>query len=113
MSSAWESLLAATLVLASAGPMKQRLLEAYNAHLAQLSDEDLPRELRDDYGELARQMSYIRPLRGETAVQATVRKMSDAEAGTCAQRIVRMLATLARIQGQARPLLRAVNSSED
>jgi len=113
MSSAWENLLAATFVLASAGPVKQRLLEAYNAHLAELTDEDLPRELRDDYGELARRMSQVRPLRGETAVAATVRKMSDAEAGGCAQRIVRMLAALARIQSQSRPLLRAVNASED
>jgi hypothetical protein len=113
MSSAWESLLAATVVLASAGPIKQRLTEAFNDHIAQMNDEDLPRELREEYVQLRRQLSRVQPMRGETAIQATVRKMSDAEAGSCSQRIVNMLATLMRLQTQSRPLLRAVNSADD
>jgi hypothetical protein len=113
MSSAWESLLAATVVLASAGPIKQRLIEAYNDHLAELSDDELPREVREAYGHLARDLSRVSPMRGESAVQATVRKMSDAEAGGCAQRIVGMLAELARLQTQSRPMLRAVNAADD
>jgi hypothetical protein len=52
-------------------------------------------------------------MRGETAIQATVRKMSDVEAGNVAERIVNMLGVLARVQGQQRPKLRAVNSNED
>jgi hypothetical protein len=52
-------------------------------------------------------------MRGETAVQATVRKMSDPEAGRLAVRIVDMLAIIARTQYQQRPKLRAVNSGED
>jgi len=113
MSSAWENLFAATVVLASAGPIKQRLIEAYTDHLAKLSDDELPRELRDDYGQLAQQLSRVQPMRGESAVQATVRKMSDAEAGNVAQRIVGMLATLTRLQTQTRPMLRAVNAPDD
>ena len=36
MSSAWENFFAATVVLASAGPIKHRLAEAYREHLADL-----------------------------------------------------------------------------
>ena len=113
MSSAWESLLAATVVLASAGPIKQRLIEAYNDHLVGLADEELPREVREDYGRLTQQLSRVSPMRGESAIQATVRKMSDAEAGGCAQRIVCMLGDLSRLQTQSRPMLRAVNGADD
>jgi hypothetical protein len=53
-------------------------------------------------------MSSVRPLRGESAVQATVRKMSDLEAGGVAMRIVDMLGIIARNQTAQRPKLRAV-----
>jgi hypothetical protein len=53
-------------------------------------------------------MSSVSPLRGENAVQATVRKMSDTEAGGVAMRIVNMLGIIARNQSVARPKLRAV-----
>jgi len=113
MSSVWESFLAATAILVSAGPVKQRLAEAYRTHLASVNEEDLPREIRDEFSSLATCLSCVRPMRGETAVQATVRKMSDPEAGRLAVRIVDMLAVIARTQYQQRPKLRAVNSSDD
>jgi hypothetical protein len=50
----------------------------------------------------------VPPLRGENAVQATVRKMSDLEAGGIAVRIVNMLGVVARQQISQRPKLRAV-----
>jgi hypothetical protein len=53
-------------------------------------------------------MSSVPPLRGETAVQATVRKMSDMEAGGVAMRIVNMLGIIARNHTAVRPKLRAV-----
>ncbi len=44
MSSAWEILrLAATVVLASAGPIKHRLAEAYREYLADPEEDELPR----------------------------------------------------------------------
>lgn len=109
MSTAWEPFFAATLVLASARPIKQRLLEAYRTHLADLQEDDLPREIREEFNDLSVSISRVKPMRGETAVQATVRKMSDSEAGSCAARIVNMLGVLARLQGAQRtPKLRAV-----
>ena len=113
MSSAWENFFAATAVLASAGPIKHRLIEAYRTHLAVLEQDELPKEIREDFCSLTTCMSCVRPLRGETAEQATVRKMSDREAGNIAMRIVNMLGVIARAQTMQRPKLRAVNSSDD
>ena len=114
MSNAFESFFAATALLVSAGPIKHRLLEAYRQHLASVDQEQLPKEIRDEFSNLTTGMACVRPLRGETAVQATVRKMSDAEAGRKATQIVNMLQVIARAQGQQRPpKLRAVNSNED
>jgi len=108
MSSAWEHFFAATVILASAGPIKHRLAEAYRTHLASLDEDELPKEIREDFSSLSSCMSRVPPLRGETAVQATVRKMSDLEAGGLAVRIVNMLGVLARQQTAQRPKLRAV-----
>jgi hypothetical protein len=113
MNSAWEHFFAATAVLVSAGPIKHRLAEAYRAHLEGLEEDDLPKEIRDEFSTLSNSMSRVRPMRGETAIQATVRKMSDSEAGNVAVRIVNMLGVIARTQVQQRPKLRAVNSNDD
>jgi len=109
MSNAWENFFAATAMLASAGPIKHRLVEAYRTHLESMDEEELPKEIRDEFSSISTCMSCVRPLRGETAVQATVRKMSDMEAGRIAMRIVNMLGVLARQQNlQRAPKLRAV-----
>ena len=109
MSSAWENFFAATVVLASAGSIKNRLAEAFYEHLSDLEEDELPREIRDEFTSLSSTLSCVRPMKGETAVQATVRKMSDQEAGGCAVRIVGMLGVLARLQAAQRaPKLRAV-----
>jgi hypothetical protein len=100
---------AATAMLASAGPIKQRLVEAYRTHLESLDQDDLPKEIREEFSSISSCMQRVRPMRGETAVQATVRKMSDLEAGRIAGRIVSMLAVIARQQPlQRAPKLRAV-----
>lgn len=106
--SAWEHFFAATSLLASNGPIKHRLCEAYRVHLANLDVEEVPKEIREEFCSLSNCMSSVPPLRGESAVQATVRKMSDMEAGGVAMRIVNMLGTIARNQTQQRPKLRAV-----
>jgi hypothetical protein len=108
MSSAWEHFYAAAAILASAGPIKHRLSEAYGTQLAVLDQDDLPKEIREEFSSLTTCMSCVRPMRGETAVQATVRKMSDQEAGGVAMRIIGMLGVIARQQNVQRPKLRAV-----
>jgi hypothetical protein len=114
MSTTWENFFAATAMLASAGPIKHRLIEAYRTHLADLQQDDLPKEIREEFCSLTSCMSCVRPLRGETAQQATVRKMSDMEASRAAMRIVNMLGVITRTQAVQRPpKLRAVNSNDD
>ena len=110
MSSAWEHFFAATAILASSGPIKQRLVDAYKTHLSGIDQDELPKEIREEFSSVTSCMSCVRPLRGETAEQATVRKMSDMEAGRVATRIVNMLGVIARVQMfQRSPKLRAVN----
>jgi hypothetical protein len=113
MSSTWEHFFAATAILASAGPIKARLAQAYRVHLANLNEDQLPKEIQEEFSSLSNCLSGVRPMRGETAVDATVRKMSDVEAGHVAMRIVNMLGVISRLQTQQRPKLRAVNSGDD
>jgi len=108
MSTAWEHFFAATAILVTAGPIKHRLSEAYRTHLADLDQDDLPKELQDEFSTLSNSMCRVPPLRGETSVQATVRKMSDKEAGGFAVRIVNLFGALSRQQTVQRPKLRAV-----
>ena len=91
MNAAWESLHLAAQELASSANIKQRLTAAFSKHLLELDPAELPKESRGEFQSIARQMTCVRPLRGETAVAATVRKMSVEEAGECAQRIVGLL----------------------
>ena len=102
MLTAWERLHSATLELAGAAPIKQRLLCAYVRHLAFLKEDQLPREVRDDFGELARALHAVRPLPGEDAVRASIRKMSDGEATHHAVQIVNIFGSVARAQASSR-----------
>ena len=114
MTNVWECFMSAAQELVAGGSVKQRLADAFGRHLASVNSEDLPRELRDDFLALEGSLSNIRPLRGETALQATVRKMSDSQAAACSRQIINLLAALAKLQVTTRPtLLRAVNSSDD
>ena len=110
---AWEYFLSAAQLLSSAGPIKQRLAVAYTTHLAALNTEEIPREFRDEFVAIGSSLSTVAPLRGETAIQASIRKMSDFEAAGHAQRIINLLGGLVRMQVQPRQtVLRAVNSGD-
>lgn len=88
MMSAWESLHFATLELVRSTPIKQRLISAYRRHLASVAEDQLPAEARDSFSQLMRSLAGVQPLRGEDAVAASVRKMSNQEADDCAALIV-------------------------
>lgn len=93
---AWECFHKATLELAKSATLKQRLTDAFSRHLQEMSPALMPGELRGDFESLQRRMTEISPMRGETAVAATVRKMSLGEADICAARIVALLDALHR-----------------
>lgn len=98
MISAWENLHLATLELVRSTPIKQRLISAYRRHLALVVQEQLPSEVRASFSQLVRSFSGVQPLRGEDAVVASVRKMSNQEADDCAALIVEIFGLLCRAE---------------
>lgn len=98
MSTAWEQLEGAALSLARSGPIKERLAEAYRNHLALVNADELPDALREEFRACHDALTRRRPLRGEDAVRATVRKMSNQEADDVARSVVRLFGALARAE---------------
>jgi hypothetical protein len=96
MSTAWEQLEAAALSLARARPIKERLADAYRNHLALVNADELPDALREEFRACHDALTRERPLRGEDAVRATVRKMSNQQADEVACSVVRLFAAMAR-----------------
>jgi len=91
MITAWECFHFATLELVRSTPIKQRLISAYRRHLAALREDQLPGEARESFSQVVRVLQGVQPLRGEDAVAASVRKMSNQEADDCASLIVEIL----------------------
>ena len=79
---------AALTVLAGNGHVKQRLIRAYEDHLADLHEDELPIALKQDFADLRHQMHHVAPANGEGPICASVRKMSGDEAAVCATAIV-------------------------
>jgi hypothetical protein len=96
MSRVYDRLESATLVLTRSGAIKDRLSGAWRQYLANLEPDDMPRELRLQFLELSAAIQRERPLRGEDAVRATIRKMSNEEAERHATLIVRMFCRMTR-----------------
>jgi hypothetical protein len=96
MSTTWEQLEGAALTLARSGTIKDRLAEAYRNHLSQVNVDELPEELREEFRVCHEALTRERPLRGEDAVRATVRKMSNQEADALACSVVRLFAAMVR-----------------
>ena len=88
---------AALTVLAGHGHIKQRLINAYEAHLAEIDEEDLPIALKQPFADLKTTMHRVAPHNGESHVCASVRKMSVDEASDCASRIVSLFGDIARL----------------
>jgi hypothetical protein len=96
MTTAHGRLHAATLELTRSSAMKQRLTSAFSNFLKELDADELPTEIRGAFAALAAELESVRPLPGETAVQATVRKMSPEQAEGFAARIVDLYGDLLR-----------------
>jgi hypothetical protein len=101
MISAWECFHFATLELVRSSPIKQRLVCAYRRHLASLQEADIPSEVRECYAQVMRSLRGVAPLRGEDAVTASVRKMSNQEADDCAAQIVEIFGMMCKTHHNA------------
>jgi hypothetical protein len=96
MNTAQGRLHAATLELVKSAPIKQRLATAFSNFLKDLDTDELPSELRAPFVALLADFEVVKPLPGETAVQATVRKMSPDQAEKYATRVVDLYGDLLR-----------------
>lgn len=110
----WECFRDAVVLLAGAGPLKQRLADAYQQHLRDLDPQDLPSDLRGPYAALCTALQSGPRVGTLDAVAASVRKMSEADAARYAQSVVHMFADLQEPVTGSRPaVLRSVPSSLD
>jgi hypothetical protein len=96
MISAWDCFHFATLELVRSTPIKQRLVCAYRRHLSALPEDQLPGDVRESFRQVMRCLAGVQPLRGEDAVAASVRKMSNQEADECAALIVEIFGLMCR-----------------
>jgi|HubBroStandDraft_1064217.scaffolds.fasta_scaffold86738_2 hypothetical protein len=102
MSTTWEKFQGATLSLARSGSIKDRLTDAYRNHLSGVAEEELPREIREEFHNVRCSLTRERPQQGEDAIRASVRKMSSHEAEDIAKTVVQMLSVMARSPQSAR-----------
>ena len=105
MNTTWAQLEGAALSVAGSGSIKDRLIDAYRNHLALVNAGELPEALRADFRACHEALTRERPLRGEDAVRATVRKMSGQEADDIARGIVQLFA--AAVRESVRPIAAA------
>jgi hypothetical protein len=110
MVNAWENLHCAALELVRSTSIKQRLISAAR-HLTPLTEDQLPTETRGSFAQLMRSLAGVQPQRGEDAVVASVRKMSNQQADDCAALIVEMFGTLCRADSLAQRSQTAAVSS--
>jgi hypothetical protein len=96
---------AALLVLAGHGHVKQRLIRAFEDHLAEIHEDELPIAMRQSFADLRHEMQRVAPLNGEGPICASVRKMSLQEASECAGRIVSLFGEISRYSADGQTAL--------
>jgi len=89
---------AALTVLAGHGHIKQRLIKAYEENLDNIDEDELPIAMKQAFVDLRQLMHRVTPLRGESAVCASVRKMSPEDASECASHVVALFGELSRLR---------------
>ena len=104
MSHLTERFAEAVRTLVSDGPLKQRLIRAFGEHLGDVDHADLPITVRHEFSELQEALQSRAPAGRESRVQATVQKMSAAEAGAHAGTIVQLYVALLGQLERAEPL---------
>lgn len=97
MNTAWDKFQGATLSLARSGSIKDRLADAYRNYLSDISEDELPREIREEFRAVSLSFTREPPmLRGEDAASATIRKLSNDEADHLACSVVRLFSVIPR-----------------
>lgn len=113
MAALWDVFDGAVRILVGAGPVKQRLIDAWRDHLAPLHEKDVPEALRSRLTAVRAAMHVAHATGGMTAPEVSVRKMSDKDAAEHAVRILEMYAQLCTmIELDAAPRLRVVGGDD-
>ncbi len=93
---------AATVSLTRAAPIKDRIAAAYRKYLVYIHEEDLPVDVWEEFRALTDTLTRVGPeLRGDDALRATVRKMSNSDAEIAASAVVRMFGSVSRATAKA------------
>jgi hypothetical protein len=111
MDSTLDQLQRAALRLSQEGSIKDRLADAYASHLLEVDADDLPDDVREDFAAMCDAMHRERPLPRESVIRASVRKMSNEEAGQHAALVVRTFASLARAETGGVSMRRAARNA--
>ncbi|MDB5841822.1 MAG: hypothetical protein JWQ23_3774 [Herminiimonas sp.] len=98
MSYAWESFNLAMHTLASRESQRDRLLRAYKLNLMQLDQKDVPKEIRDEFSQLTRNIGRFPVQEGECIIKRTVESLEDNEIELMIDSIIRMYDAVARYQ---------------
>lgn len=94
-----DRLFSAARTLIGDGPIKQRLVAGWLEYLEPLREEEIPEPIRPKFLSLRQALTAVAPTNGESAVQASVRKMSPLDAQRYATSILLMIAEMVRIRG--------------
>jgi hypothetical protein len=94
----------AARTLGGDGPVKQRLVGAWQEYLEDLRDEELPESIRQKFTSLRQALTSVKPANGEAPAHAAVRKMSPVDAQRYATSILLMLGELVRVKGSGERL---------
>lgn len=94
----------AVRTLSGDGTIKQRLVSAYKDHLENLPDDQIPDSIRPKFESLRQAMTAVGPANGESAVHASVRKMSPVDAQRYTTSILLMLSEMVRVKGSGERL---------
>lgn len=92
---------AALTVLAGHGHVKQRLMRAYEEHLVEIDEDEIPVAMKQSFADLRVLMHQVKPLKGESPICASVRKMSLEEASECAAQVVALYGEMSRLRDDA------------
>ena len=74
-------------------------MRAYQDNLDEITEDELPRQLKKPFSKLRRRMHRVAPLNGEGPICASVRKMSVHEASDCAVSVVSLYSEIIRRAG--------------
>jgi hypothetical protein len=103
----------AVRALVDDAPIKQRLIQAYADHLADIKEAELPPDLREQFLALQDALTRVAPAGRETRLKASVQKMSGAEAAAHAAAVTKLFGKLcAAASERAEPLKVVAQSSK-